>query len=85
MGNTRGGGVNILNDYPPLIWSAIKCPVLIICGEEDGTTPPGGHVRMHRSIDHSELVIDPLAGHFPNIETPEEYSTAILAFLDKVN
>ena len=63
----------------------IKCPVLIICGEEDGTTPPGGHVRMHRSLDHSALVIIPLAGHFPNIETPEEYSTAILAFLDKVN
>ena len=40
---------------------------------------------MHRAIDHSELVIIPLAGHFPNIETPEEYSTAILAFLDKVN
>ncbi|MFL2639834.1 MAG: alpha/beta fold hydrolase [Dehalococcoidia bacterium] len=63
----------------------IKCPVLIICGEEDGTTPPGGHVRMHRAINNSELVIIPFAGHFPNVETQEEYSTAILSFLDKIN
>jgi len=61
---------------------SINCPVLLICGEEDGTTPPGGHVRMSRAIKHSKLVILPEVGHFPNVESPDAYSEAIMNFLD---
>ena len=59
----------------------ITCPVLIICGNEDRTTPPGGHVRMNRAIPQSKLVILPGVGHFPNVETPDAYNDAILEFL----
>ncbi len=59
----------------------IACPVLVICGDEDRTTPPGGLVRIHRAISQSRLVIIPGAGHFPNVETTERFNQEILAFL----
>ena len=59
----------------------ISCPVLVICGNEDRTTPPGGLVRIHRAIPQSTLNIIPGAGHFPNVETPTEFNGAILSFL----
>ena len=59
----------------------IRCPVLVLCGNEDRLTPPGGHVRMNRAIPQSKLVILPDGGHFINIETPEAYRGAILEFL----
>ncbi len=59
----------------------IKCPVLIICGNEDRLTPPGGHVRMSRAIPQSKLAILPEGGHFINIETPEAFENTILEFL----
>ena len=59
----------------------IRCPVLIVCGNEDKLTPPGGHVRMSRAIPQSKLVILPDGGHFINIETPEAFATTILEFL----
>ena len=63
----------------------IACPVLVICGDEDRTTPPGGLVRIHRAIPQSKLVIIPEAGHFPNVETTERYNEEILAFLREAN
>jgi 3-oxoadipate enol-lactonase len=62
----------------------IKCPVLIVCGNEDKLTPPGGHVRMSRAIPQSKLVILPDGGHFINIETPEAFRGAILDFLSEL-
>ncbi len=60
---------------------AITCPVLVICGNDDRLTPPGGLVRIHRAIPQSSLVIIPEAGHFPNVEATHEFNEAILAFL----
>jgi pimeloyl-ACP methyl ester carboxylesterase len=62
----------------------IKCPVLIICGNEDRLTPPGGHVRMNRAIPQSKLAILPDGGHFINIETPEVFQDTILEFLRSI-
>ena len=59
----------------------IKCPVLVICGNEDRLTPPGGYVRINRAIPQSKLSILPDGGHFINIEVPEAYRKAILDFL----
>lgn len=59
----------------------ISCPVLVICGDDDRLTPPGGLVRIHRAIPQSKLAIIPEAGHFPNVETAEEFNREILAFL----
>ena len=59
----------------------IKCPVLVICGDQDRLTPPGGSVRIHRAIPQSKLVILPGAGHFPNIETTDAFNSALLEFL----
>ncbi len=59
----------------------IACPVLVICGDQDRLTPPGGSVRIHRAIPQSKLVILPGSGHFPNIETTDAFNQALLEFL----
>jgi pimeloyl-ACP methyl ester carboxylesterase len=80
----RISGQELFDDPVAPHLSKITCPVLVICGNEDRTTPPGGHVRIHRAIPQSKLVILPGVGHFPNIETPEAYADAILEFLREV-
>jgi len=37
---------------------------------------------MSRAIKNSRLVILPEVGHFPNVESPDAYSEAIMNFLD---
>ncbi|MBA7593564.1 3-oxoadipate enol-lactonase 2 [subsurface metagenome] len=62
----------------------IGCPTLIIVGDQDLMTPPGGSVIMHRRIPGSELVIFKDCGHISFIEQPEVYNNTILRFLAMV-
>jgi 3-oxoadipate enol-lactonase len=62
----------------------IHCPTLIIVGNEDMTTPPGGSVKMSRLITGSKLVIFDDCGHLSYVEQPEVFSKSILDFLGKV-
>ncbi|MFC1977891.1 alpha/beta fold hydrolase [Chloroflexota bacterium] len=64
--------------------STIHCPTLIIVGNEDMTTPPGGSVRMNRLITGSKLIIFRDCGHISYVEQPEVFSKSILDFLGKV-
>lgn len=48
----------------------IAVPTLIIVGDSDATTPPGGSVLMSRLIPHSELEIYAGIGHAPFHEEP---------------
>lgn len=80
----RISGPELFEDPLAAHLAEIKCPVLVICGNEDRTTPPGGHVRMNRAIPQSKLVILPGAGHFPNVEIPDAYNDAILEFLKEL-
>lgn len=49
----------------------VTVPTLIVVGEEDRTTPPGGSVIISRLIAGSELEIYPGAGHAPLKEAPQ--------------
>jgi 3-oxoadipate enol-lactonase len=60
-------------DSTPLL-GTIRCPALILCGEEDTLTPPPASEAMHRAIPGSRLVILPRAGHLSNLEAPDEFS-----------
>lgn len=61
--------------------STIHAPCLLIVGEDDRLTPPSIHERMHAAIAGSQLTVLPKAGHLSNVEAPETFNAALLAFL----
>ena len=62
----------------------ITVPALILCGEEDETTPPADSRAMHEGIRGSRLVMVPRAGHICNVEAPAEFNAALLEFAASV-
>jgi pimeloyl-ACP methyl ester carboxylesterase len=59
----------------------IRCPALLLTGEEDGWSPPAQHAGMHAKIAGSTLVIVPGSGHMSMLERPAEVSAALRAWL----
>lgn len=60
---------------------AITVPTLIIVGEDDPSTPVAASRTIHERIKGSELLILKPASHLSNLEQPEAFNQAILAFL----
>jgi 3-oxoadipate enol-lactonase len=61
----------------------IKCPVLVICGEQDPGTPPAMAREIQANTPGSKLVMIPQAAHLSNLEQPEAFNRALEAFLPK--
>ncbi|MFB3819679.1 MAG: 3-oxoadipate enol-lactonase [Candidatus Methylomirabilales bacterium] len=61
----------------------IRRPTLIIVGEEDPGTPVAASRVIHERIRDSQMVILPGASHLSNLEQPEAFNQALLAFLEK--
>jgi len=59
----------------------IKCPVLVIVGEQDPGTPPAMAREIHDNAPGSKLVVLPQAAHLANLEQPEGFSRALGDFL----
>jgi 3-oxoadipate enol-lactonase len=51
--------------------AAIKCPTLIITGDDDTAQPPVRSERMARIIANSRLVRVPACGHSSSLEQPQ--------------
>jgi 3-oxoadipate enol-lactonase len=62
---------------------AIRCPTLILVGEEDRGTDLTMARTMHERIRGSELVVIPKAAHCSCVEAPEAFNRALLTFLDR--
>ena len=62
----------------------IRCPALVIVGEEDPSTPVQMSRAIHAALPSADLTIFPGASHLSNLEQPEEFNRALLGFLDKV-
>lgn len=60
---------------------AIRCPVLLLWGEEDEITPAVSAHEFKRHIPHAELAFIQHCGHAPNIEHPQEVSALMEGFL----
>jgi pimeloyl-ACP methyl ester carboxylesterase len=67
-------------DSTPLL-RTIRCPTLILAGQEDSITPPALSEEMHQSIAGSQLTIVPAAGHLSSLEQPAAFNAALAAFL----
>jgi 3-oxoadipate enol-lactonase len=61
----------------------IKCPVLVICGEQDPGTPPAMAREIHENTPGSKLVLIPQAAHLSNLEQPAAFNRALEGFLPK--
>jgi len=59
----------------------IKCPVLVICGEQDPATPPAMAREIHDHAPGSKLVMIPQAAHLSNLEQPQAFTQAMEQFL----
>ena len=59
----------------------IAVPTLVVTGEFDRTAPPEVARRMAGHIPEAQLAILAGAGHLLNIEQPEAFNAALLAFL----
>jgi 3-oxoadipate enol-lactonase len=61
----------------------IKAPTLVIVGEDDTVTPPIAAQTIHEGISGSGMVTIAMAGHLSNLENPDAYNRALLAFLEQ--
>lgn len=59
---------------------AIKCPCLIIVGDQDVATVPEKAIRLHNQIGGSGLKFIEGAGHSSCIEKPQQVNEALLSF-----
>lgn len=56
----------------------IRCPTLVLCGQEDSWAPPARHTDMAARIAGSTLVLVPQCGHMCTLERPEAVTQALL-------
>ncbi len=61
-------------------FSRIKCPTLLITGDEDGVAPPQATVAMAKNIKKSQVLILSGCGHWTPIEKPQLVNDALLGF-----
>lgn len=61
--------------------SKIKCPTLIMVGDQDVATPPSEVKALADQINGSRFELIPNAGHLSNLENPEAFNRAVKQFL----
>jgi 3-oxoadipate enol-lactonase len=64
--------------------STIGVPALVVVGDEDTLTPPAAAEEIAAGIPNGRLVLIPGCGHLPPLEKPEEFTSALLDFLEEV-
>jgi pimeloyl-ACP methyl ester carboxylesterase len=62
----------------------IRCPTLVLCGQEDAWSPPRRHEEMRDMIPGSALTVVPYCGHMSPMEQPAAVSEALRAWLEPV-
>lgn len=80
------GDLMALHDRPdsvPLL-KDIRCPTLIIVGEQDTGTPPSDARLIADGIKGAQMEIIPGAGHISNMEQPETFNQALSSFLETI-
>ncbi|MFL6566726.1 MAG: alpha/beta fold hydrolase [Burkholderiales bacterium] len=63
---------------------SVAVPTLVVCGTEDGVTPPGLSRELAAGIPGAKLQMIESAGHLCNIEQPEAFNAALVPFLQSV-
>jgi pimeloyl-ACP methyl ester carboxylesterase len=64
---------------PTLAW--IKCPTLVLTGDQDNTIPNALSMEMASGIPGAKLVVLPNCGHMPQPEAPQATAEALTEWL----
>jgi pimeloyl-ACP methyl ester carboxylesterase len=59
----------------------IRCPTLVLTGDEDNTIPNSLSVEMANGIPGAKLVILTACGHLPQVEQPQATADALVEWL----
>jgi 3-oxoadipate enol-lactonase len=62
--------------------AGIRCPTLVIVGQQDGLTTPDENRRIAEGIAGARLAVIPAAGHLSSLEQPEAFNAALRSFLE---
>ena len=73
--------VNVVSEDLSADMQNIKCPTLIISGENDADTPVSFGKKMNSLIRNSQFVILKNAGHFSFLDRPEEFAGVLKDFI----
>jgi pimeloyl-ACP methyl ester carboxylesterase len=68
-------------DATPVL-AEIRCPTLVLCGQDDTWSPPERHEEMHAAIAGSRLVVIEQCGHMATMERGDVVSQAFADWLD---
>jgi pimeloyl-ACP methyl ester carboxylesterase len=60
---------------------ALRCPIVIICGEHDAITPLAKQHEMAHAIGCTHMAVIPDAGHMTPMEAPEAVNAALRRWL----
>ncbi|HET7131878.1 MAG TPA: alpha/beta fold hydrolase [Gammaproteobacteria bacterium] len=60
---------------------AIRCPTLVVVGEDDTLTPPDRATEIAAGVPDARIVTVPRCGHLSTIEQPEVVTRALVEFL----
>ena len=58
--------------------AGIRCPTLVLCGQQDHWAPAARHAEMAEKIPDARLVLVPDCGHMCTMERPEAVTQALL-------
>jgi pimeloyl-ACP methyl ester carboxylesterase len=64
--------------------SSIRCPTLVLSGDEDTAFVPARSARIAQLIPSARFQLIPRAGHSSPIEQPQAVTAALRAFLERV-
>ena len=64
--------------------SEVRCPTLVICGEDDGMVPPENSRQLAGRISNSKLELVAQCGHLPMLEQPETVARLVIDFFDEI-
>lgn len=73
-------GMALRRDAHDLL-ATIRCPTLVVVGEQDSLTPPQVAQLYAEDIQNARFVVVPYAGHLSNLEQPEAFFEVIYTFL----
>lgn len=63
---------------------ALRCPVLVLCGEADQLTPPACSREIVSLVPQAEFVLLPRCGHMLTMEQPEAVNAALAGWLRRI-
>jgi pimeloyl-ACP methyl ester carboxylesterase len=76
---------NLVKGFVPTeLWEyvrEIKCPTIYILGGASSIVPPETQKQLKDTLPSVEIVTMPGLGHYPHVESPEEYLKIVSAFL----